>query len=164
MPKHDIEKDRVRISVSPPPNSSIKQVDDVFIVITQAFCPNGHSLVDEKSEDFDGYPGIRVHLESEGEAGDVILSPFHGDRSKKGKLDWDDGLKVKISCPECQVAFPKLASCRCSGGGDLIKLYLTPNLSDSHVLAMCNVWGCRRSRTINNWQIISEYLDGQIED
>ncbi|MDJ0762550.1 MAG: hypothetical protein QNJ97_06120 [Myxococcota bacterium] len=164
MPKRDIDKERVRISVAPPPNSALKQVDDVFILITQAFCPNGHSLISTDSDLFDGQPGVKVYLECGSESGYVVLSPFHGDASKKGKLDWPDGTRVKVCCPECREPLPKMASCRCPGDGDLVKLFLTPSLTDSHVLAMCNVWGCRRSHTINNWQIISEYLDGQIED
>ncbi|MCP4604905.1 MAG: hypothetical protein GY847_31020 [Proteobacteria bacterium] len=164
MAKEDIDKKRVLISVVPPPNSALKQVDDVYIVITQAFCPFEHSLITEENDVFDGYPGIKVHVRTEQQSGDVVLSPFHGDISKKGKTDWAQGTKLDVCCPICHESFPKLASCRCPGGGDLIKLYLTRNLSDSHVLAMCNVWGCQRSRTINNWQIISEYLDGEIDD
>ncbi len=164
MAKDDVEQERIRISVAPPPNSAIKQVDEVFIVITQAFCPNGHNLIADDNDLFDGYPGLKLNLEEDGKTTEILLSPFHGDSSKKGMTDWTEGTKLTISCPECHTPFPKMASCRCSGDGDLIKLYLTPSLSDSHILAMCNVWGCRRSRTINNWQIISEYLDGQIKD
>ncbi len=164
MAKEDIDKKRVRISITPPPDSTLKQVDDVFIVISQAFCPNGHNLVTDDNADFDGYPGLKVRLESGEKSGNVVLSPFHGDDSKKGATDWVPGDKLRISCSICNEPLAKMASCRCDGKGDLVKLYLTPNLSDSHVLAMCNIWGCRRSRTINNWQIISEYLDGQIED
>ncbi len=71
---------------------------------------------------------------------------------------------MAIKCPGCKEALPKLASCRCSDKGEFIKVYLTTNISDSHVVGMCNIWGCQRSRTINNWQIISEYLDGKIEE
>ncbi len=171
MAKQDVDADRVRISATPPRDSSLKQVDDVFIVITQAFCPNGHNMIVDLTKEpydpeceFDGFPGLRLRLESERDSGDVVLSPFHGDISKKGKTNWGVGTKVKVKCAECGVELPRLASCRCEEKGDLLKVYLSPALTDSHVLAICNVWGCQRSRTIDNWTIISEYLDGQIED
>jgi hypothetical protein len=164
MAKQDIDKEHVRISVIPPPNSALKQIDDVYIVITQAFCPDGHPLIGDDNELFDGYPGLKVLLKSENSSGEIVLSPFHGDESKKGAALWADGEKVEICCPECGKPFPRMASCSCPGAGDLIKIYTTTTMSDSNILAMCNVWGCRRSRTINNWQIISEYFDGQIKD
>ena len=171
MAKQDVDADRVRISATPPKDSALKQVDDVFIVVTQAFCPNGHNMiVDFDREpydpecDFDGFPGLKLRLESEQTTGNVVLSPFHGDNSKKGNTNWRSGTKLKICCPECGVQLPKLASCRCPENGDLVKVYLSPGLTDSHVLALCNVWGCQRSHTIDNWEIISEYLDGRIDD
>ena len=171
MSKQDVDVEQVRISAVPTDDSALKQVDDVFIVVTQAFCPNGHNLiVDFDKEpydfecDFDGFPGLRLRLESDTESGDVILSPFHGDSSKKGKTNWKSGTKLKILCPHCREPLPRLASCRCPDNGDLVKVYLSPSLEDSNVLALCNVWGCRRSHTIDNWEIISEYLEGQIED
>lgn len=164
MPKEDVDRDKLRISTPPPPDSSLIKLDDVFIVVTQAFCHKGHSLMSEDNDLFDGYPGIKVRVRSGNREGDVVLSPFHGDASKKGDLDWKDGTKLEILCPVCRESLVKMASCRCAGDGDLIKIYLSPNLSDSHILAMCNIWGCHRSRTIDNWQIISEYFDGQIDD
>ncbi len=91
MPKEDVDQDKVRISNAPPPNSTIRQVDDVFILITQAFCQNGHSLIADDTHLFDDHPGIRLHLEGENDSGEVILSPFQGDASKKGKTVWAEG-------------------------------------------------------------------------
>ncbi|MCU0662752.1 MAG: hypothetical protein MUC50_10550 [Myxococcota bacterium] len=164
MPKRDVNQDGLKIQGAPAPNSAIKQVDTVFIVVTQAFCPNGHNLISNDNDLFDNYPGIRLACEHDGQHGDVVLSPFQGDESKKGKLDWPDRAKLKVTCPTCHVELPRMATCCCDGKGDIIKLYLSPKISDSHVLAMCNVWGCRRSRTIDDKEIISEYLEGQIED
>jgi hypothetical protein len=121
-------------------------------------------LISEDNDRFDGFPGIRLGLAHGDQTGDVVLSPFHGDESKAGKMDWPAGTRLAISCPFCNAVLPKLATCGCPERGDLVKLFLTPELSDSHLLAVCNIWGCRRSRTIDNWQIISEFLEGQIED
>ena len=163
MAKRDVDKKRVRVASQPAADSAVKCLDDVYIVVTQAFCPKGHNLVEYSSETFDGYPGVTLFLESEGRSGEVVLSPFHGDDTKRGLTDWAKGASLSLHCPVCKERFPKLANCRCPGKGELVMLYLTPSLKESHVLAVCNVWGCRRSRTIDNWQIISEYLEGQIE-
>ena len=166
MAKKDVDQEHVRVSTAPPPMSAIKQVDDVFIVVTQAYCPNGHNLVDETNEQFDGYPGIRLLVRDGENEGEVHLSPFHGDESKLGKTDWRVGVRLEVLCPICQTPLPSLAHCHCETpdgrGGELVKLYLSPALTDSHVLALCNVWGCRHSRTVDNWQLISEFLEGQI--
>jgi hypothetical protein len=169
MAKRDIQQGRVRISNPPAANSPIKKVDDVFIVVTQAFCPNGHNVIDETtSEPFDGYPGIRLRVAHGDRSGEVHLSPFHGDNTKRGMIDWEPGTKLEVRCPICNVLLPRLAKCHCDTGngqeGDMIKLFLSPALNDSHIMAFCNVWGCRHSRTIDNWQLISEFIDGSIAD
>ena len=165
MPREDVDKDKVRVSAPPPEGSAIRQLDDVIILVEQAFCPNGHNLIDDENEKFDGYPGIRLRLESEdGVTGEITLSPFHGDDAKRGKTDWANGQRLRVSCPTCDAALPRLGTCHCESEGDLIKLYLSPALKDSHLLALCNIWGCRRSRTIDSWQIISEFLEGQVGD
>jgi hypothetical protein len=168
MAKQDVEQHKVKISIIPPPESTLKHVDDVFIVITEAYCPNGHNLITDDNEKFDEYPGIKLKIISKDKSGYLYISPFHGDASKKGDCNWNSGEKLEIRCPVCDVVLPTMARCHCTTdnnqNGDLIKLHTSRALSDSHVLAFCNVWGCRRSRTIDNWNIISEYLDGQISD
>jgi hypothetical protein len=168
MAKKDVDQEKVRISTAPAPESSLKRLDEVFILVTQAFCPNGHNLVNDDNALFDGYPGIKLELRSPEKRGIVYLSPFHGDESKRGDVTWEVGQALDVRCPECAAALPKIANCNCGINpgtrGDLVKLFLSRSLNDSHILALCNVWGCRRSRTIDNWNIISEFLDGQISD
>jgi hypothetical protein len=168
MAKRDVDQEQLKISTAPPPESALKQLDEVFIVVTQAFCPHGHNLIDPENEIFDEYPGIRLKVVVGDTEGDVFLSPFHGDASKRGRTDWEPGTRLDVRCPSCDTTLPELTKCRCESsdgvGGSLLKLYLTPSLNDSHMVVVCNVWGCRHSRTIDNWQIISEFLDGQIGD
>lgn len=168
MAKKDVDQDNVRISQVPDAGSPLKQLDDVIILVTQAFCPNGHNMVSDDNEQFDGYPGIRLLVKTDDRIGEVFLSPLHGDASKKGATDWEVGKTLEICCPVCEVPLPRVASCKCGPNreakGDLVKLFLSPSLKESNIMAVCNVWGCRRSRTVDNWNIISEYLDGEIED
>jgi hypothetical protein len=134
--------------------------DGIAILATQAFCPNGHNLVIRKNVLFGGHPGISLIVETENWKGEVILSPFQGDPTKAGdKPDLASGTKVKITCPVCGVDLPIQAACGCQWSGDLTALYLTHNADRGDMIMLCNVWGCRRSQVMDNWQVMSEYAE-----
>lgn len=160
----NVDVERLKVAPRPPSEGTgVKVEDEVLIIVTQLFCPNGHNLVDQEDKRFDGYGGIRL-LVSDGEReGIVVLSPFHGDRRKEG-ITFPEGTKLHLMCPVCRVELPVLANCTCSGHGELRKLYLTPKLEDSHLVAVCDVWGCPRSRVIDENEILSEYVEGNITD
>lgn len=165
MPRQRRETDRVRIHRVEHAAESI-QVEEhtnepVTVVITQVFCPNGHNLVGRSAEQFDGFPGISLWVETGNQAGEVVVSPVHGDHSKRG-VTFEDGAKLSIRCPECQVEMEELTRCRCSDHGRLRKLYLTPKLTDAHIIAVCDIWGCPLSRVIDSYEMFSEFLDGNI--
>jgi len=150
---HRPDKDK-----SPSQDSQIREVDDVIIQVTQAFCHNGHNLVMNQEELFDGAPGISL-LVSDGQSeGEVILSPYHGDHRRRGKQDFDDGTKLTVSCPVCREKLRELSPCTCDQGGMLVKLYLTPDLNEDHVVALCDVWGCHRSKVFDQAQLLSAYV------
>ena len=162
------QRPTLKISEIPPPDSSIKHVDNVHIVLTEAYCPAGHNLISDDNETFDGYPGIRLKISDDTKSGILFVSPFHGDGTKQGEQNWKTGQKLHVSCPYCDAPIPRLAGCHCDPhsdvDGDLLKLYTTPALNDSHIMAFCNVWGCPRSRTIDNWNLVSEYFCGELTD
>jgi hypothetical protein len=159
--KTSIKKDKLQRPFGAPHPSKktrIKELDDVVIQVTQVFCPNGHNLVRNRRQLFDGSPGISL-LVSDGDTSDtVILSPYHGDASRKGKASFPDGTRVEVSCPVCKAQLPKLGACNCEGDGELFMLYLTPELDDGRVVALCNVWGCHRSKVFDQAQLLSAYL------
>ena len=162
MAKQDVNHDGLRIHrTEPDTDEAVTVQDDIFVIVTKLFCPNGHNLVDEKGDRFDGYGGIRLLVSDGKTEGIVEVSPFHGDSTKYGP-DFDKGVRLSIKCPQCKVELPTLARCTCSGHGMLRKLYLTPKLDDSSVVAVCDVWGCPRSRVIDGNDILSEYLEGNI--
>jgi hypothetical protein len=142
----------------PSKKTRIKELDDVVIQVTQVFCPNGHNLVRNRRQLFDGSPGISLWVSDGNTEGTVILSPYHGDSSRKSKVTFKEGTRVKVSCPVCKAELPKLGPCVCEGGGDLFMLYLTPELDDGRVVALCNVWGCHRSKVFDQAQLLSAYL------
>lgn len=139
--------------------SGLALADGVMVIITQAFCPNGHNLVRREDVLFDGYPGISLYVECGEWSGEVILSPIHGDHSKVGMhKDVSLGTKVVVRCPDCEEELHRIANCGCEGDGDLIALFLSSALSEGEVVGVCNVLGCYRSRVMDKWEILSEFV------
>lgn len=139
--------------------TQIKLMEGEVVVVTQAFCPNGHNLVYRDDVHFDGYKGISLWVSDGKSEGEVILSPIHGDHRKVTDVIYRTGTILSISCPICKTLFPIMGDCRCEWKGKFVKIYLTPALQDNHIIAVCNVWGCPNSRFIDNFQIISEYIE-----
>lgn len=139
-----------------------EHTNDVFVVVTQLYCHNGHNLV-TSTEMFDGFPGISLWLEGAGQAGEVVVSPIHGDSSKRG-MTFPNGTKVSIKCPTCSEELPELTNCKCTDHAKLRKAYLTPKLSDAHIIAVCDIWGCPLSRVIDSYEMFTEFLEGRIGD
>ena len=146
-------------SAGPSADSHIREVDDVIIQVTQVFCQNGHNLIFNKDELFDGQPGISLLVSGAKSSGAVIISPFHGDHGRRGKQDFKDGEHLAIACPICKEELKPLAPCSCSADSQLVKLYLTPDLSDDKVVGLCNVWGCHRSKVFDQAQLLSAYVE-----
>ncbi len=163
MSNQVVDRNKLRVLEGGPNPSTCNKIetvdDDVLMFITQAFCPNGHNLVAGSSVYFEGHPGISLLL-SDGTHDDlVVLSPVHGDRRKACSLSFRLGARLRLMCSQCQCELDMLFPCSC-GKGELVSLYLTPEQNEGNVAAICNVWGCPRSRIIDNWQIISEFVNG----
>jgi len=164
MAKKDIQRSRLRVSEIPPSaESGVKIEDEVFVLVTQIFCPKGHNLVGFGKKTFDGFPGIALLVSDGKTEGLVELSPFHGDASKVGPT-YKKGTRLSVKCPICRTELPVSARCGCSANGALRKIYLTPTIDEAHVIHLCDVWGCRRSRLIDSFETLSEYIEGNISD
>ena len=163
MAKDHIHHEGLKIHKTDPKEEAVRVEDDIFVIVTRLFCPNGHNLVDQEGDRFDGFGGIRL-LVSDGETeGIVEVSPFHGDSTKYGP-DFKEGVRLSIKCPHCKVELPTLARCSCEGHGMLRKMFLTPKKDDSNLVAVCDVWGCPRSRVIDGNDLLSGFLEGNILD
>jgi hypothetical protein len=92
----------------------------------------------------------------------VVCSPLHGDHRRAHAIAFKIGTKLDIKCPICGIELDVLLPCSC-GKGELVNLYLTKEFTEGQVAAVCNVWGCPRSRVIDNWQIISQFVDNAEE-
>jgi hypothetical protein len=127
------------------------------IAVTKVFCPNGHNLVTaESGARFNGFPGISVMVEGRNTRGIVVLSPIHGDDTKFGESDFEPGELTRLSCPQCGVALPPVSPCGCTAESQLVGLFLDEERVEGNQVAVCNVWGCLRSRIIDRFQIISK--------
>lgn len=135
----------------------------IIVVLTQVFCPNGHNLVGLSDQKFDGYPGISFWVKSGDTEGEVVVSPIHGDHEKRGP-DFPAGAKLSLACPVCKVELPELTNCGCHEHAKLRKLFLTSKLNDAHIMAVCDIMGCPRSRVIDSYEMFSEYINGNIGD
>jgi|GEM_PF-1151212 len=132
---------------------------DPTVVLTRALCPMGHDLITEQNPTFgETWHGIALHVRSGSRGGIVYLSPIHGDTSKLGFVDFKPGEDVVISCPVCGAEFPVVGGCSCAHHGRLYAIYLSPVLKPRSVVGVCSIWGCPRSRVIDNWEIVSEIV------
>jgi len=129
-----------------------------MIVVTRLFCPNGHNLVDTTgSASFNGYPGIMLLVEGAETSGKVIISPIHGDDTKFGETDFEPGELTRVKCPTCEVELPPVQPCGCTDDAQLLGLYLDDSLEHGNQVALCQTWGCLRSRIMDRFQIISKF-------
>ncbi len=156
-----IDKSKIKVpngGPQPSPETRVETFEDVLVVLTQVFCPKGHNMIEGSTVAFDDHPGISLRVFDGNVDDTVVCSPVHGDHRKAHAEAFRIGHKLKIKCPVCDIELDVLLPCSC-GKGELVNLYLTPELNEGQVAAICNVWGCPRSRVIDNWQIISQFVE-----
>ncbi len=140
--------------------SQVEWVDDALVVLTQAYSHRGHPLIADENPRFGGYPGVKLKVRAEGEDHDVYLSPIHGHHDKVGGEDIPDGTRCKVMCPGSGEELPEYEGNHTpSCPGRMRVLYLTPDLSSAHVAVLCEMWGCQSSRVVDEFEILSEFVD-----
>ncbi|MBN1947151.1 MAG: hypothetical protein JW797_15885 [Bradymonadales bacterium] len=129
--------------------------DGIFMVLTQAFDGHGHSLIREDSPRFDGFPGVTLWMElPDGRSGELTLSPIHGDPRKEGLVDVPEGTECRLLGVSGGQPLDQEGRCPC-GLGIYHRIYLTPQLDRGEVALICNIWGCQRSRVIDDRDLLS---------
>jgi hypothetical protein len=131
--------------------------DDIIIIVTQAFGPKGDDLLEASTEEFDGYPGIPIRIRAAGFDGIVHVSPFHGDRRKRGMDTIPAGTKCELLCPVSGEPLPPAATKSEGSDTDYFAIYLSARLSDGEMVAISDVWGDYRSRIVDNYELISAW-------
>jgi len=137
-----------------------------FYIIKQAFCPNGHNLINKKYI-ISGYPGIRLRYRRKDKSKtEIAISAVLGDSQKiilHGNLTF--GELVEIHCPICDVKLPILThykprkgepGCNENETIDIIALYLTPELDYSKAISFCNKVGVVHSSIKYAHEIIKD--------
>lgn len=156
-----LKVDLERLKGSPLAAQGAADDDDAQIVLTEAYCHRGHPLITPDNPTFDGHPGVRVLVRvGEGEQ-TIVLSPIHGDHRRVGGADLAAGTRCSVRCPTCGEELIGYAPCPC-GEGTLRSVFLTPDLREAHVAALCDVWGCQRSRIVDEWEILSEFVQAEV--
>ena len=135
---------------------STEETDEkrVRYVITEAYCPDGCSIIDKEHE-INSAPGLRMKFKRPGMEGELVLSAIQGDLDKiilSGKLE--KGTKYELYCPYCGVLFKKLVNCSCQADADIVAIGLTPKLDFNNSISFCNVTGCANGATIASGEVI----------
>lgn len=136
-------------------NVKVEDADQVKIVVTQAYGPDGDQVVGISDQAFDGYPALTLLVRADGKEGQVHLSPIHGDNRKAGFTDIAVGTKLELLCPVSKKPLEIVESIEGEVGGDYCALYLTSALSKGSMIMVSNVWGHYHSRVVNEFELIS---------
>jgi len=143
------------------PDSGVKKDEKGRIVLTRAYCHNGHFLLsDEKL--FEGEKAIKLIGRFQEKEEPIYLSPIMGDSSKEATA-YPDGSIVEFLCPECMERLPRLAPCGCVPGSFYRNIFLTPAADEDWSIGICDAYGCPRSFIRDGGEIISEVRANMIQ-
>ena len=123
--------------------------DGVAIIVTQAFCSEGHSLMGISDVKFDGYPAVSVRVVTDTQDGLVHLSPLYGDARKACDLSIARGERCKIFCPVGDHPLDCVGHDEQSGVG-YYAIYLTSRLGEGELVAVSDLWDDFDSRLLDN--------------
>ena len=130
------------------------------IVIGEAYCSNGHSLVsDEKIDGEKALHFIYVNQKSSQET-DILLSPVV--RKSKKKIIKGEAFKpdeiVKVLCPTCRGELPILLNCEC--GAPIYLFYIDKQLDHHYGQSFCSRIGCvKASRLRFSSSVLEEFIN-----
>jgi hypothetical protein len=134
--------------------------DDVMVIVTQAFGPDGDPLVGISDVTFDGFSAVTLLVEAAGRRELVHLSPVHGDHRKVGLEGIPEGTKCTLFCPTSKKPLVRVGRVDEDSDAEYFAIYLTPRLSDGDMVAVSDVWGDYHSRIVDNFELISFWATG----
>jgi hypothetical protein len=137
---------------------------NVIVVVTQCYGPRGDNLVGISDVTFDGHPAVTLKVRAAGQEGLVHLSPIHGDSRKSGFTDIAPGTHLELICPVSGQPLPRVGDVEDGGGAGYFALYLTPQLSESSMVMVSDVWGHYHSRIIDEMELISAWAASQSQE
>jgi hypothetical protein len=124
-----------------------EQVLDKQEMVTECYCPNGHSILTDKAT-FQGHPGLTLKLKTKTSEGLLVISPLIGDRDRTF-IDFEKklGEVVDICCPTCSESFPVYNVCPC--GAHLVALFTSKKTHFSQCIGICQRLGCLHSEILS---------------
>lgn len=131
--------------------------NDVVVIVTQAYGPQGHNLVGISDVQFDGHPAVTVGIRAAGKEGQVHLSPIHGDGRKQGLTDIPPGTRCELFCPVSGQPLDVVGEVEDGSGARYYAIYLTPQLSRGSMVMVSDLWGHYHSRIIDDFELISAW-------
>ena len=132
----------------------------MLIVVTQAYGPNGESLMDEDADQlFSGEVGVRLRVRQGDLEGDVLLSPFYGDPSKHTTEVFEVGKPCELFCPDTDTPLDRIPGLQTEEGGSYYAIYLTNKLQDGELVAINNIWGNTDSRILSEGDLLNMLAD-----
>jgi len=141
------------------PNVAVQ--NDVVVIVTQAFGPQGDNLVGLSNVTFDGHPAVTLKIRAGGREGLVHLSPIHGDGRKQGLIDIEPGTRCELFCPVSNQPLEVVGEVEDGSGARYYAIYLTPQLSRGSMVMVSDVWGHYHSRIIDDFELISAWAAAQ---
>jgi len=133
---------------------------EVSIVVTQAFGPDGSTLILPDPVMFDGHPAVTLLVRSDGREELVHLSPIHGDRRKLGMEGLAVGSRCELLTP---VTHKPLVLVSDDASGGFAAIYLPTRLAAGEAVLISPVWGRFASRILHDAELISAW-DANDED
>jgi len=108
-------------------------------ILLRVVCPECGVSVMDSDHLIEGLPSVKVDMEAEGEKGWLRASSLYGSYALETEFVVDDGVIVKLSCPECNAELLTRFACdECSA--PIARLALR----GGGVVAFCTREGCRR--------------------
>ena len=135
---------------------ALKVTGEVAIVVTQAFGPDGSSLVLEDPILFDGYPAVSLLVRAEGREELVHLSPIFGDPRKLGMEGLASGAVCELLSPVTRVPLDLVAADP-DGSTVFAAIYLSPRLADGEAVLISPVWGRFASRILHDAELLAAW-------
>ncbi len=145
--------DKKGMLVIPNPLSGRVAAKGNVLMIREIYCPNGHSLVNDRAI-FNGNAGVMLGVRHGEDEGLVALSPVFGDKARISLgIDLEEGQLLELFCPDCEVKLPVHSHCPC--GGELIALFLDTGANFSDCVGVCNRVDCINAELISSGELIS---------
>ncbi|MFP4459373.1 MAG: hypothetical protein ACLFSQ_07285 [Candidatus Zixiibacteriota bacterium] len=153
--------DRKGVWIIPDPKDMKKQKGDKkCLVVSRAFCHNGHSMIWKKAK-VNGYPAIRIEAETKsGKVGDIVISPIYGDKTNVTLgLDSQPDEKLILRCPVCHEELQTLKKCDNCADGDIKSIFLTDDINIHDAIGICDVQNCPNAVFMISGKLLSDDME-----